>query len=430
MLKIQPFYNFEDNNLSCIYIKSDKYSILVNCGVLQLNMPFERFPFDPKLIDFLFLQSSDIKECGLIPNLVKEGFEGDIYSTKESFELYDGIIKNAALIEKEGFQQGKYSVLYDNVSINKSLSMFKFLDKKSEVIYDDLSIQIFFSGYMPGSFSIKLKIEGKSLTILSNLGSNNYHIYKKDSIKIKESDIVIVEGYNFDYEYNYKNDVINFNNIVERSILSGGNILFPVFSPTAIFNILSHLDKLFKGKSIERVPIFIDGLFFDKFVKFLDTYKYKYNLPVDNINYIEDKSKSIRLVQKSLAKIDKRKTIQSQVIISSGERMINYLKKNSVFKKTAIILTEKSTEDSFEFEISKNSSMHYKGKLYKVRADILQCLSFSGYTSYDDIISLLKEKNVVSRIIEIGRSNYLLEHLNHPNNVVEKLLSGEIYILK
>ena len=428
MINIKSFYNFEDENISCIYIKSEKYNILINCGILHPNMPFEMFPFDPKLIDFLFLSSADIKESGLIPRLIKEGFDGEIYSTKETFELYDYIIKNAALIEKEGIQQNKHYMLYDNVSINKSLSMFSFLDKRSEVIYDDLSLQIFFSGYMPGSFSIKLMIEGKSLIILSNLCASDQHMYKKDTIKIKQGDIVVIQGYSVNDECNYKNDIMKFDNMLDKAILAEGNILFPVFSPVAIFNILSQLDKFFISKNIDNIPIFIDGLFFDKFIKFLNTHKYKYNLPIDNINYIGDSSKSLRLVQKSLSKIDKRRTVQSQVIIASGERMINYLKKNAVFKKTAIILTEATTKGTFEYEIENHTDISYKDKYYKIRANVVQCLSFSGYICYDDIMPLLN--NVGINIIQMGGSDYLLERLNNANNVIEKRLSGETYILK
>ncbi len=428
MINVQPFYDPEDN-ISCIYIKSQKYNILINCGVIYPNMPFKKFPFDPKLIDFLFLSSADIQDTGLIPRFVKDGFDGEIYSTKETLELYDNIIKNAALIEKENISENKHYTLYDNVSINKSLSMFNFLDKKSGVIYDDLVLQIFFSGHMPGSISIKLMIEGKNLIILGNLYSNNKNIYKKDSIKINKGDTVIIQCYSMNDKYDREDDIIKFDTILGKTISSGGNILFPVFSPIAIFNILSQLDKFFKSKDISNIPVFIDGLFFDKFIKFLNTHKYKYDLSVDNINYIDNISKSFRLVQKSLSKIDKRRTLQSQIIISSGERMINYLKKNIVFKKNAIILTEKALKDTLEYKTKNHTNILYKNKIYKIRAGIAECLSFSGYTSYDDIISLLGDKSTDINIIEVGGSNYLLERLGYPNILIKKILSSETYIL-
>src|SRR3989338_10495879 len=60
--------------------------ILVDCGLYQEShyaerRNFEPFPYDPKSIQATFITHAHIDHIGRIPQLVKNGFSGAIYST-------------------------------------------------------------------------------------------------------------------------------------------------------------------------------------------------------------------------------------------------------------------------------------------------------------------------------------------------------------
>src|SRR5215212_8630476 len=68
------------------------YEVLLDCGMFQglgretdkLN---EQFGFDPAKVNTLILSHAHIDHSGLIPKLVKEGFNGKIYCTPATKDL-------------------------------------------------------------------------------------------------------------------------------------------------------------------------------------------------------------------------------------------------------------------------------------------------------------------------------------------------------
>eukprot|EP01035_Chromulina_nebulosa_P042772 gene42772-57918_t len=73
----------------------DEYRVLIDCGTdLERERNEETpkseygiFPFDPTLINLIILTHAHIDHSGQIPNLYKEGFEGQVLCTKATMEL-------------------------------------------------------------------------------------------------------------------------------------------------------------------------------------------------------------------------------------------------------------------------------------------------------------------------------------------------------
>ena len=66
--------------------------LLLECGLYQgrrdeSNERNRHFPFDPKTLDAAILSHAHIDHCGNFPNLCKQGFTGNIYSTFATRDL-------------------------------------------------------------------------------------------------------------------------------------------------------------------------------------------------------------------------------------------------------------------------------------------------------------------------------------------------------
>ncbi|MCB0005602.1 MAG: MBL fold metallo-hydrolase, partial [Anaerolineales bacterium] len=79
--------------------------ILLDCGLYQGKRAesYEKnleFPFDPASIDVLVLSHAHIDHSGNIPNLVKNGFKGDIVATYASRDLCTIMLRDSARIQQ------------------------------------------------------------------------------------------------------------------------------------------------------------------------------------------------------------------------------------------------------------------------------------------------------------------------------------------
>src|SRR5688500_1842116 len=79
--------------------------ILLDCGLFQgrRSEAYERnlnLPFDPHTVDVMVLSHAHTDHAGNIPNLVKSGFNGDIYCTYATRDLCAAMLMDSAHIQE------------------------------------------------------------------------------------------------------------------------------------------------------------------------------------------------------------------------------------------------------------------------------------------------------------------------------------------
>src|SRR3989338_8513769 len=66
--------------------------ILVDCGMFQGSkyaegLNYEKFPYDPAEIDFVFITHSHMDHIGRLPKLYKDGFRGPVYASEPTKDI-------------------------------------------------------------------------------------------------------------------------------------------------------------------------------------------------------------------------------------------------------------------------------------------------------------------------------------------------------
>src|ERR1700751_6202974 len=83
--------------------------ILLDCGMFQGMGPEtdtlnRDFGFNAAEVDYLILSHAHVDHCGLIPNLVKDGYKGKIFATPATKDLSAILMEDSANIQQSDLE--------------------------------------------------------------------------------------------------------------------------------------------------------------------------------------------------------------------------------------------------------------------------------------------------------------------------------------
>jgi len=121
-------------------LEVNDHKLLLDCGLFQgrRKETYQRnrtFPFPPQEIDAVILSHAHIDHSGNLPNLVKQGYSGPIYTTNATAHL-DNIMlldsgyiheKDAEYLNKKRLKQGKTQIepLYTKEDAGRVAPLFE-----------------------------------------------------------------------------------------------------------------------------------------------------------------------------------------------------------------------------------------------------------------------------------------------------------------
>jgi metallo-beta-lactamase family protein len=239
--------------------------ILVDCGLIQGEKIAQRenretFGYNPSAIKMLFVTHAHLDHVGRIPKLVKEGFEGVIYSTLETKALAELILEDAVgLLTKEAIRDG-LEPLYSIDDVKKTFSLWKNIPYHEETNFKEgFSVYLKDAGHILGSSIFEFKYEGKKITFTGDLGNTPTPLLR-DTESIEGANYVVMESVYGDRNHEPKalrREKLKF--VINETIKKGGTLVIPVFSVERTQVMLYELNKLVESKDVPVIPVFIDS---------------------------------------------------------------------------------------------------------------------------------------------------------------------------
>src|SRR6516165_8184063 len=101
------FYGATRTTTGSLYLlEINGQRLLLECGLFQgrRGESVERnrtFPFDPKQLDAVVLSHAHIDHCGNLPNLCRQGFNGNVYCTFATRDLASIMLEDSAEIQRD-----------------------------------------------------------------------------------------------------------------------------------------------------------------------------------------------------------------------------------------------------------------------------------------------------------------------------------------
>lgn len=401
-----------------ITLKNGK-QVLLDCGLFQglgkeTDVLNGTFGFDPKAINYLVLSHAHIDHCGLIPRLVKDGFEGIIYSTPATKELGAILLEDSAeiqrddtrFINKRRAKQGlpPYEPLYDLADAAEALKLFQTI-KYGEWTKIDESVEIMFAdaGHIIGSASVHLRIteEGKTMHISfsGDVGRYNDAILRSPET-FPQADYILLEstyGNKLHDEVHGTSENL-YQWIQKTCIEKKGKLIIPAFSVGRTQELLFALNQLELENRLPAVPYYVDSPLSREATAVLKHYPQNFNKKIRKIMETDSDPFDFRGL-KFIKTVDESKNLnnlpQPCVIISASGmadagRVKHHIMNNIHDQKNTILLVGYCEPHSLGGRLM-NGAKEVKifGEHYPVKAEVGQMRSMSAHGDYDDLCQFL-----------------------------------------
>ncbi len=267
---------------SCYLLEHENTQILIDCGMVQgskteKELNYRAFPFRPASVDALLLTHAHIDHSGLIPKLVKDGFEGPIFATGATADLCSIMLPDSAHIQdmevkqlnRRNARRGEKVVepIYSMEDTEKSLTQFKPVHFGKWVdVAKGFRARYWDAGHLLGSASIEIEAvscDGKTTRLLfsGDIGSNT-KLFHDHPDAPKGVDHLICESTYGDVD-RHDGSLESRRQLLLNEILlahkSGGPLIIPSFAVERTQELLVDIVDLMDSGAFPQTAIFIDS---------------------------------------------------------------------------------------------------------------------------------------------------------------------------
>lgn len=429
-------YSSNDVTGSQYFVKYGGHTCLLECGLHQSSknsyldsyrINSEKFSFNPKELEYVFVCHAHIDHCGLLPRLVKEGFHGKIITTTETAKIMKPLLLNSCFIIQEEAKilskkyKREYKPIYSFDDVYDTLNLVVSYDTYNFIYHldTDISFQWLRNSHCIGAAQLQLILgsNGKTRKILytSDIGAlrSQNHYVSDTEIPTMYNDVVIMESTYGSAKRKAtktrKKDIEHFKAAVDTTLSRGGSVVLPCFSFSRTQEILTTLYDLYEEDNTFDYDIVVDSklsceiseLYYD-LLSGDDRAYWNRVCNWKNVRFISEKEDSKQCLSESLPKI----IISSSGFCTNG-RIINYLKKYLRDENSMIIFSGYVGDNpSYLSYRIKQFKKHKTISIFKEnvpnKADCISLSTFSSHANYNDLITYGSSLNAGKLVLVHG----------------------------
>ena len=386
---------------------------LLDCGLYQGRRKDAEnrnrdLPFAARSIDAVVLSHAHIDHSGNLPSLVRNGFEGPIYTTPPTIDLCQSMLRDTAHIqesdvkfvnkrfEKRRVPHEPVLPLYTMEDAEKTLPLLRPVAyHKPQQVDNGFTYEAYDTGHMLGSSAVALEVEGKRVIFSGDVGRVNLPIIR-DPESLPAADYLIMESTYGDRLHKPEGLVADrLADIISRTAARGGKIIVPAFAVGRTQQLVVLLHELANQNRIPRIPLFVDS---PLAVNVTDAYrKNSEYFDADTRLYLQDGGDpfGFRMLTyiREAAESKKLNDLRGPFLVISASgmceagRILHHLRNNVGDPRNTVLITGFQAENTLGRKlVEKWQEVNIFGEPMRVKAEIASLLELSGHADQRELI--------------------------------------------
>src|SRR6266852_2931354 len=390
---------------------------LLDCGLYQGRRKDAEnrnrdLPFPARSIDAVVLSHAHIDHSGNLPTLVRNGFEGPIYTTPPTIDLCGAMLLDTAHIQESDAKfvnkrserrhrggQEAVQPLYTTEDAEKTLPLLRPVKYHApQQVGDSFTYQAYDAGHMLGSSALLLEVDGQRLIFSGDIGRVNLPILR-DPEAMPKADYLIMESTYGDRQHKDEGLVADkLADVINRTAARGGKIIVPAFAVGRTQQLVLVLHELANQNRIPRIPLFVDSPLAvnvtEAYRKNSDYFDKETRVYLENsgdpfgfkaLTYIREASES-----KKLNDLHGPFLVISASGMCEAGRILHHLRNNIEDPRNTVLITGFQAEYTLGRKIQEGQAeVPVFGEPMRLRAEIASLLELSGHADQRELLEWL-----------------------------------------
>ena len=382
--------------------------ILVDCGLFQglkeLRLRnWDALSVDVASIDAVILTHAHLDHSGYIPRLCKAGFKGDIYCSEATYDLCRILLPDSGRIQEEdaesanrhGYSKHKPALpLYSEAEAYNALEYFKPLPfGREHAVGDFLKFRLHRAGHILGASFVHI-CDGKTSILFSGDIGRLHDPIMQPPAQIQQADYLVLESTYGDRLHGEEDPAQTLADVICSTIARGGTVVIPSFAVGRAQAVMYYLHRLkFEKRIPEDMPIYIDIPMAINASNLLSKHMQDHRMPSGLCRHVCDVVEYVHTPEES--KFLDRTDASPAIIISAsgmatGGRVLHHLKRFlGDARNTILFAGYQAAGTRGDRLIRGESEIKIHGRMWPVRAQVVQLDNMSAHADYSEILQWL-----------------------------------------